>query len=131
MPFSIFRLKNVASASIIGILWSAAMFAWFFLTALYLQQVLGYTPLQVGLSFLPANLIMAVFSVGLSAKIVMRYGTKGPLALGMALVTLGLVAFAFAPESSAAFIESNSAIAALASTPSSNVSLLVVAVDAV
>ncbi len=98
VPFSVFRLKNVASASIIGILWSAAMFAWFFLSALYLQQVLGYTPLQVGLSFLPANLIMAAFSLGLSARIVMRFGTKGPLALGMACVTLGLILFAFATE---------------------------------
>ena len=51
------------------------MFAWFFLSALYLQLVLGYSPLQVGLAFLPANLIMGVFSLGLSAKLVMRFGS--------------------------------------------------------
>ena len=52
------------------------MFAWFFLSALYLQLVLGYSPLQVGLAFLPANLIMGAFSLGLSAKLVMRFGIR-------------------------------------------------------
>ena len=55
------------------------MFAWFFISALYLQLVLGYNAMQVGLSFLPANLIMAAFSLGLSAKIVMRFGIRAPL----------------------------------------------------
>ena len=50
------------------------MFAWFFMSALYLQLVLGYSPLRVGLAFLPANLIMGAFSLGLSAKLVMRFG---------------------------------------------------------
>jgi EmrB/QacA subfamily drug resistance transporter len=97
VPLSIFSMWNVSTASIIGILWSAAMFSWFFLSALYLQLVLGYDPLAVGLSFLPADLIMAAFSLGLSAKIVMRFGTSKPLALGMFLVAIGLVLFAFAP----------------------------------
>ncbi len=48
-----------------------------------LQLVLGYTPLMVGLAFLPANVIMAIFSLGLSAKLVMRFGLKGPLAVGL------------------------------------------------
>ena len=72
----LFRLRNVATANVVGILWSAAMFAWFFLSALYLQLVLGYSPLKVGLAFLPANLIMGAFSVGLSAKLVMRFGIR-------------------------------------------------------
>jgi EmrB/QacA subfamily drug resistance transporter len=97
VPFRVFKLPNIFTASIIGVLWSAAMFAWFFLSALYLQLILGYTPLQVGLSFLPANVIMAVFSLGLSAWVVMRFGTTRPLALGMALVALGLLVFGFAP----------------------------------
>ena len=73
------------------------MFAWFFLSALYLQLVLGYTPLQVGLAFLPANLIMAVFSLGISAKLVMRYGIRRPLAVGLLVAAAGLVLFARAP----------------------------------
>jgi MFS family permease len=73
------------------------MFAWFFLSALYLQLVLGYSPLQVGLAFLPANLIMAVFSLGLSAKLVLRFGIKLPLATGLLLAAAGLALFARAP----------------------------------
>ena len=97
MPLGLFKLRNVATSNIVGILWSAAMFALFFLSALYLQLVLGYSPLQVGLAFLPANLIMGAFSLGLSAKIVMRYGTRLPLAAGMGLVAAGLALFARAP----------------------------------
>ncbi|MDE1887425.1 MAG: MFS transporter, partial [Gammaproteobacteria bacterium] len=80
-----------------GVLWAAAMFAWFFLSALYLQLVLGYNPLQVGLAFLPANIIMAVFSVGLSARLVMRFGYRLPLAGGLGLAAAGLLLFARAP----------------------------------
>jgi MFS family permease len=97
MPLGLFRLRNLATANVVGILWAAAMFAWFFLAALYLQLVLGYDPLHVGLAFLPANLIMGAFSLGLSARIVMRFGTRAPIGLGMALVALGLLLFARAP----------------------------------
>jgi EmrB/QacA subfamily drug resistance transporter len=97
MPLGLFKLRSVATSNIVGILWSAAMFAMFFLSALYLQLVLGYSPLEVGLAFLPANLIMGAFSLGLSAKLVMRYGTRTPLMLGMGLVALGLGLFARAP----------------------------------
>ena len=97
MPLGLFRLRNVATANIVGILWAAAMFAWFFLSALYLQLVLGYSPLRVGLSFLPANLIMGAFSLGLSAKLVMRFGLRKPLGTGLILAAAGLVLFARAP----------------------------------
>jgi EmrB/QacA subfamily drug resistance transporter len=97
MPLGLFKLRSVATSNIVGILWSAAMFAMFFLSALYLQLVLGYSPLEVGLAFLPANLIMGAFSLGLSARIVMRYGTRMPLVIGMGLVALGLGLFARAP----------------------------------
>jgi MFS family permease len=73
------------------------MFAWFFLSALYLQLVLHYEPLQVGLAFLPGNLVMAVFSVGISAKLVMRYGLRAPLATGLGLAGLGLLLLVRAP----------------------------------
>jgi len=97
MPLAMFRLRNVATANVVGVLWAAAMFAWFFLSALYLQQVLKYDPFKVGLSFVPANVIMAVFSLGLSAKMVMRFGLKLPLAAGLVLAAAGLILFARAP----------------------------------
>ncbi len=97
VPLSLFRLRNVSTANAIGVFWAAAMFAWFFMSALYLQLVLGYSPLQVGLTFLPANLIMGAFSIVLSAKLVLRFGIKPPLVTGLGLAALGLALFARAP----------------------------------
>ncbi|WP_175962526.1 DHA2 family efflux MFS transporter permease subunit [Burkholderia pyrrocinia] len=97
MPLTLFAARNVALANVIGVLWAAAMFAWFFLSALYMQRVLGYAPLQVGLAFLPANLIMAAFSLGLSARIVMRFGIRGPIAAGLLIAACGLALFSRAP----------------------------------
>ncbi len=97
MPLALFRMRNVSTANVVGVLWAAAMFAWFFLSALYLQLVLGYSPLQVGLAFVPANLIMAAFSVGLSAKLVLHFGVRTPLVIGLLLAAAGLVLFARAP----------------------------------
>lgn len=91
IPLDLFRLRNLAIANVIGILWAAAMFAWFFLSALYLQLVLGYGPLQVGLAFLPANVIMAIFSFSLSARLVNRFGLRLPLAAGLACAAVGLL----------------------------------------
>jgi hypothetical protein len=97
MPLRLFRLRNVATANVVGVLWAAAMFAWFFLVALYLQLVLGYSPLEVGLAFLPSTLIMGTFSLGLSARLVMRFGIKIPLAVGLGLASIGLLLFVRAP----------------------------------
>jgi len=73
------------------------MFAWFFMSALYLQLVLGYSPLKVGLAFLPGNLIMGALSIGISAKLVMKYGYRRPLAVGLLAAAVGLALFARAP----------------------------------
>lgn len=97
MPLKLFRLRNLATSNIIAVLWAAALFAWFFLSALYLQLILGYTPLQVGLAFLPANIIMAIFSLGVSARMVMRFGLRVPLAAGMLMAAVSLLLFARAP----------------------------------
>jgi EmrB/QacA subfamily drug resistance transporter len=97
MPLRLFRLRNIAVSNIVGVLWAAAMFAWFFLSALYLQLVLGYSPLEVGLAFLPANLVMGALSIGVSARLVMRFGIKPPLAAGLGLAALGSLLFARAP----------------------------------
>ena len=97
VPLGLFRMRNLSTANVVGVLWAAAMFAWFFISALYMQLVLGYTAMQVGLAFLPANLFMAAFSLGLSAKIVMRFGIRAPLAAGLLIGAAGLALFARAP----------------------------------
>jgi MFS family permease len=97
VPLRLFRLRNLSTASGVGVLWSGAMFAWFFMTALYLQLVLGYSPLQIGLAFLPGNVIMGVLSIGLSAKLVMRYGIRKPLATGLLFAAAGLALLVRAP----------------------------------
>ena len=97
MPLAMFRHRNLSVANVIGMLWAAGMFAWFFLAALYLQLVLGYGPMDVGLAFVPADVIMAIFSLGLSAWVVVRYGQRVPVSAGLALATLGLLLFARAP----------------------------------
>ncbi|HEX5403208.1 MAG TPA: MFS transporter [Pseudonocardiaceae bacterium] len=97
IPLGLLRLRNLVVANVVGMLWSAAMFAWFFLCALYLQNVLGYAPLQVGLAFLPGNVLTAALSLGISAKLVLRYGIRLPLTVGLALVGVGLLLLANAP----------------------------------
>ena len=105
MPLGLFKLRNLSVANIAGVLWAAAMFAWFFLSALYMQLVLNYTPMEVGLAFLPANLIMGAFSLGLSAKLVTRFGIRAPLAIGLLLAAAGLALFARAPVDGAFWVD--------------------------
>jgi EmrB/QacA subfamily drug resistance transporter len=97
VPLGLLRQRNLTAASVTGVLWSAAMFACFFLTSLYLQLVLGYRPLQTGLAFLPTNLIMSALSAGLSARLVVRFGIKAPLVTGLLLVAVGLALLGQAP----------------------------------
>ena len=97
MPLGIFRHRNLSVANLVGVLWAGAMFALFFMSALYLQLVLGYSPLEVGLAFLPGNLLMMAFSLGLSAKLVMRYGFRIPLAFGLLVASASLLWLARAP----------------------------------
>ena len=105
VPLGIFRKRNVSVANGVGILWAAAMFGWFFFAAQYLGLVLGYDPLHVGLAFLPANIIMGLFSLGLSARLVMRFGTRIPIGVGMGLVALGLLLFARAPVAASFWVD--------------------------
>ncbi len=97
VPLALLRLRNLAISNVVGVLWAASMFAWFFLSALYMQLVLGYDAMQVGLAFLPSNLIMAGCSLGLSAWVVMRFGTRSTLGWGLVMAAAGLVLFALAP----------------------------------
>ena len=98
VPLGLLRRRNLAVSNTVGILWAGAMFAWFFLSALYLQLVQGYTPLQVGLAFLPGNVVMGILSIGVSAKLVMRFGIRKPLVAGLGAAALGLGLLARAPD---------------------------------
>lgn len=97
MPLRLFRLRNVAVSNVLAVLWAAGMFGWFVISALYMQYVLGYDPMQVGLAFLPADVIMAVFSAGLSARLVIRHGVRLPAVVGLLIAALGLALFSLAP----------------------------------
>jgi EmrB/QacA subfamily drug resistance transporter len=97
MPLGLFRHRNLSVANVVGILMAAAMFAMFFFSALYLQLVLGYSPLAVGLAFLPSTLVWGAASLLLSDRLVMRFGIKPPLVGGLVFFIGGLLLFARAP----------------------------------
>lgn len=97
VPLRLFGLRNVSVSQVVGVLWAAAMFAWFFLAALYLQQVLGYDALEVGLAFIPTSAVMAYCSLRVSDRLVMRYGVRPPLTVGLALAAVSLALFSRAP----------------------------------
>jgi EmrB/QacA subfamily drug resistance transporter len=98
MPLGLFRFRNLSTANVVGMLMSGAMFGSFFFTALYLQLVLGYSPLQVGFAFLPSTLVWGASSLWVSDKLVMRFGIKKPMIVGLLLFVVGLLLFARAPE---------------------------------
>ena len=85
------------SANVVGVLMAAGLFACFFFSALYLQLVLEYTPLEVGLAYLPGTIIWGASSLLLSDRLVMRFGIKPPLLTGLALMTLALLLLARVP----------------------------------
>jgi EmrB/QacA subfamily drug resistance transporter len=97
MPLSLFRNRNVSSANVVGVLMAAGLFAYFFFSALYLQLVLEYTPLEVGLAYLPGTIIWGASSLLLSDRLVMRFGIKPPLLTGLALMVLALLLLARTP----------------------------------
>ena len=105
MPLSLWKVRNVASANLTGALVAAAMFAWFFLSALYLQRVLGYSALEVGFAFLPGTLLWGATSLLLSDKLVIRFGIKVPLIAGIGFYLLALLLFARAPVDGNYFVD--------------------------
>ena len=97
VPLRLFKHRNVSTANVVGLLMPGAMFGWFFLSALYMQLVLGYSSLEVGLAFLPGTIIWGVASIAVSDRLVMRFGFKVPLLLGLGFFVIGLLLFARAP----------------------------------
>jgi EmrB/QacA subfamily drug resistance transporter len=96
VPLSLFRNGSVSAANVAGVLMAAGLFAYFFFSALYMQQVLGWSPLEVGLAYLPSMVLWGASSL-YSDKLVMRFGIKPPLLTGLGLMALSLVLFARVP----------------------------------
>jgi EmrB/QacA subfamily drug resistance transporter len=96
VPLAIFRNVNLSTANVIGGLLAAGLFAYFFFSALYMQQVLDYSPLEVGLAYLPGTVLWGASSL-YSDKLVLRFGIKPPLLAGLGLMMLSLVLFARTP----------------------------------
>ena len=97
MPLRLFRSRNVAGSNVLQALLVAGMFGMFFLGALYLQRVLGYSPLEVGFAFLPTTIVMGGLSLGFSEKLIMRFGPRTTLIPGVCLVVVALLLFARTP----------------------------------
>ncbi|HVI18171.1 MAG TPA: MFS transporter, partial [Gaiellales bacterium] len=92
LPFSIFRLKSLTGANIVGLLLGAAIFSMFFLLSLYMQQVLGYSALKAGVAYLLVASVIIV-AAGASQALVTRIGVRSVLITGMVLLVAGLLWF--------------------------------------
>jgi EmrB/QacA subfamily drug resistance transporter len=97
MPLRLFRSPNVTGANAVQALMVVGLYGMFFLGALYMQRILGYDPLEVGLAFLPTTLVMGAMSFNVSARLNLRYGPKATLIPAIAVVGVGLLLFARTP----------------------------------
>jgi EmrB/QacA subfamily drug resistance transporter len=97
MPLRILAARKVAAANLIQVLGVAGMFGMFFLGALYLRRILGYSPLQIGLAFLPVAVVMGTLSVRYTDRLAARFGARITLITGLALIAAALLLFARVP----------------------------------
>jgi EmrB/QacA subfamily drug resistance transporter len=97
MPLRLFRSRNLSGANLIQALMVAAFFGFFFLGSLDMQRVLQYGPMAIGLAFLPDTVAMAALSIGLSARLITRFGSRKVLLAGLTCITIGLLLFARSP----------------------------------
>ena len=97
MPLSLFRSRVTVGANIVQLLTVAGMFGMFFLVTLYVQRVLGWSALEIGLGFLPTSLVMCVMSLKVSDRVVARYGAQPALLTGTLVSALGLGLLVLAP----------------------------------
>ena len=102
MPFSIFRLRTLRGANVIGLLIGMSLFSMFFFISLYLQQVLGYDALKTGISYLPMA-VSIILSAGIASQLVNRFGFKLTLIGGLLLVAAGLVWFSRVPATGGSY----------------------------
>ena len=92
MPFTIFRLRTLRGANIVGLLIGMSLFSMFFFISLYLQDVLGYSPIKTGLAYLPLA-VGIILSAGAASQLVTKVGFKLPLIAGLVLIAAGLLWF--------------------------------------
>jgi EmrB/QacA subfamily drug resistance transporter len=97
MPLGIFKSRNVSGANLIQIFTIAGLFGMFFLGALYLKEILGYGPMEIGLGFLPVALLIGGMSFSVAAKLAERFGPRTMLIIGLVLIFAGLLLFARIP----------------------------------
>src|ERR687891_273345 len=97
MPLRLFRSRNVSGANLIQAFLVVGMFGMFFLGALYMQRVLGYGALEVGLAYLPATLVMGTMSFRFSARLNTRFGPKATLIPSMVAIAAGMLLFTRTP----------------------------------
>ncbi len=92
VPFSIFRIRTLTGANVVGLLVGASLFSMFFFISLYMQQVLGYSAIHAGLSYLPLALVIMA-SAGIASQLVTKLGYKPVLAAGLMFIVIGLLWF--------------------------------------
>jgi EmrB/QacA subfamily drug resistance transporter len=92
VPFSIFRIRTLTGANVVGLLVGASLFSMFFFISLYMQQVLGYSAIHAGLSYLPLALVIMA-SAGIASQLVTKLGYKPVLAVGLLFIVIGLAWF--------------------------------------
>jgi EmrB/QacA subfamily drug resistance transporter len=92
VPFSIFRIRTLTGANVVGLLVGASLFSMFFFISLYMQQVLGYSAIHAGLSYLPLALVIMASAAGAS-QLVTKLGYKPVLATGLLFIVVGLLWF--------------------------------------
>jgi EmrB/QacA subfamily drug resistance transporter len=102
MPFSIFRLRTLRGANIVGLLIGMSLFSMFFFISLYLQNVLHDSPIQAGISYLPLA-VGIIVSAGVASQLVTRLGFKAPLIAGLLLIAGGLLWFSQVPAPGGSF----------------------------
>ncbi|MBA2631327.1 MAG: MFS transporter [Thermoleophilaceae bacterium] len=97
MPLRVLRSRNVTGANLVQFLLVVGMFGMFFLGALYLQRILGYSPLEVGLAFLPWTIVMGTMSFRFTARLNLRFGPRATLIPSLVIIAAGLLVFARTP----------------------------------
>jgi len=97
IPLRVFRSRNLSGASLTIVLMVAGLFGMFFLGVLYLQRILGYDAIETGLAFLPVSTLIGVMSLGVSARLNLRFGPRATLLPGLVAVAVALAYFSRAP----------------------------------